>query len=79
MAALIAAARRAHVRIFAIDPRTMPGGVLKDDGVTAAAFSDYLTITRSSLRLLSGRTRGFAVVTEELPTALEKIDQSARQ
>jgi hypothetical protein len=79
MAALIAAARRAHVRIFAIDPRTMPGGVLKDDGVTAAAFSDYLTITRSSLRLLSGRTRGFAVVTEELPTALEKIDHSARQ
>ncbi len=79
VAALIAEARRANVAIFAIDPRSMPGAAIVDPAVFAADWDSYMAATRSSLRLLSDRTGGFAIVDEDLAGGLRRINSTVRK
>jgi hypothetical protein len=79
MAVLIAEARRAQIRVFAIDPRGMPGAILDDTGVAQPAFEEYLAATRNSLRVLAERTGGFAILDGELSAGLARIITAMRE
>src|SRR6266542_1117692 len=78
VAALIDEARRANVTIFAIDPRSMPGGLSVDPTVSAADSDSYVETTRNSLRVLSERTGGFAIMDEALVEGLRRINSMMR-
>jgi hypothetical protein len=57
---VIRAARRAGVRIFAIDGRLLAGFPSPDPYVPPVEWHTYWTSTQASLRMLSDETGGFA-------------------
>jgi VWFA-related protein len=57
---VISAARRAGVRIFAIDGRLLAGFPVPDPNMNPDAWHSYWTSTQESLRMLSEETGGFA-------------------
>ena len=76
---LIDEARRAGISIFAIDPRTMPGGLMPDPNVSSADWGAYVIATRKSLRAISERTGGFAIVDGDLREGLARVSTALRK
>ena len=62
---LIALARRSNVTVFAIDPRRLLGSSTVESGDDSVWWQNYWATTRNSLRALSERTGGFAVLEEQ--------------
>jgi hypothetical protein len=76
--ALTIAARRAHVRIFAVDPRTVPGARIGSADVSPAASENYWSTTQNTLRTISEETGGFAVLdAHDAIGALKRIREAA--
>jgi VWFA-related protein len=72
---LIALARRSNVTVFAIDPRRLGGSSTVEPGDNSVWWQDHWTTTRSSLRAMSERTGGFAVLEEQdLADGLKRIN-----
>lgn len=60
LAVLTGAARRANARIFAIDPRAIPGAAVRQASVEGAAAERHWSATHTSLHAVAQRTGGFA-------------------
>ena len=74
---LIAQARRSNVTVFAIDPRRLSGSSIVEPGAASVWWQNYWSTTRNSLRALSERTGGFAVLEEQdLADGLKRINAS---
>ena len=77
---LITQARRSHVTVFAIDPRRLGGSSTVEPGDDSVWWQNYWATTRSSLRALSERTGGFAVLEEQdLKDGLNRINAAMRK
>ena len=78
---LIAQARRSNVTVFAIDPRRLGGSSTVEPGDDSVFWQNYWATTRNSLRALSERTGGFAVLEEQDLDAdgLKRINASMRK
>ena len=82
---LIAAATRANVAIYGVDPRGLGGMALEgidvqsfpEDqslGISSTSFQNELRLSQDSLRVLSNETGGFATVnTNDFKTAFQRI------
>jgi VWFA-related protein len=76
--ALTGQARRSNVRIFAIDPRRVATATT-DPGVDGVWWQRYWATRRNSLRALSERTGGFALLEEQdLAEGLRRIGSAMR-
>ncbi len=74
VAEVIGAARRAGVRIFAIDGRLLAGFPSPDPNMSRDAWHAYWTGTQASLRALSDESGGFAFVdSNDVEGALRNI------
>jgi VWFA-related protein len=74
---LIAQARRSNVTVFAIDPRRLSGSSIVEPGAASVWWQNYWATTRNTLRALSERTGGFAVLEEQdLADGLKRINAS---
>jgi VWFA-related protein len=72
-------ASRASVTIFAIDPRGLARAPAPDPAVDGVVWQNYWTTTRNSLRAMSERTGGFALLDDQdLIEALKRISNTAR-
>jgi VWFA-related protein len=77
---LTAQARRSNVTVFAIDPRRLGGSSTVEPGDDNLWWQNYWATTRNSLRALSERTGGFAVLEEQdLADGLKSINASMRK
>jgi hypothetical protein len=77
---LIAQARRSNVTVFAIDPRRLGGSSTVEPGDDSVWWQNYWATTRNSLRALSERTGGFAVLEEQdLADGLKRINAAMRK
>jgi VWFA-related protein len=77
---LIAQARRSNVTVFAIDSRRLGGSSTAAPGGDSVWWQNYWATTRNSLRALSERTGGFAVLEEQdLADGLKRINASMRK
>jgi VWFA-related protein len=82
---LLAAATRANVAIYGVDPRGLGGMALEgievqsfpDDptlGINSTSFQNELRLSQDSLRVMSNETGGFATVnTNDFGTAFQRI------
>jgi hypothetical protein len=78
-AALVGLARRSNVVVFAIDPRRLSGVATVDAGDASVWWQNYWATTRNSLRALSERTGGFALLEEQdLAEGLKRINSAMR-
>jgi hypothetical protein len=77
VSALIRRAKESRIRIFAIDPRGLAPAALSHGRMDAAAWRDYLAITRRSLLFIAERTGGFTEY-EDLPGSLKRIRAAMR-
>jgi VWFA-related protein len=76
---LIALARRSTVTVFAIDPRRLAGSSMVEPGDSSVWWQNYWATTRNSLRALSERTGGFALLEEQdLAEGLKRINSAMR-
>jgi VWFA-related protein len=72
-------AKRANVRIFAIDPRGLAGEPAIDPNLDRLVWQNYWTTTRNSLRVISEQTGGFALLDEsDLAEGLTRINSAMR-
>ena len=77
---LIALARRSNVTVFAIDPRRLGGSSTVEPGDDSVWWQNHWATTRNSLRALSERTGGFAVLEEQdLADGLKRINAAMRK
>ena len=77
---LIALARRSNVAVFAIDPRRLVGFSTWKPGDDSVWWQNYWATTRNSLRALSERSGGFAVLEEQdLADGLKRINAVMRK
>ena len=78
---LIALARRSNVTVFAIDPRRLLGSSTVEPGDDSVWWQNHWATTRNSLRALSERTGGFAVLEEQDLDAdgLKRINAAMRK
>ena len=76
---LIALARHSNVTVFAIDPRRLAGSSKVEPGDDSVWWQNHWATTRNSLRALSERTGGFAVLEEQdLADGLKRINAAMR-
>jgi hypothetical protein len=72
-------ARRANVRIFAIDPRRVDPGT-PDPSLDRIWWQNYWATSRNSLREMSERSGGFALLEDlDLAEGLKRISHAMRQ
>jgi VWFA-related protein len=77
--ALVGQARRSNVVVFAIDPRRLAGVATVAAGDDSVWWQNYWATTRNSLRALSERTGGFALLEEQdLAEGLKRINSAMR-
>ena len=78
---LIALAKRSNVTVFAIDPRRLLGSSSVEPGDDSIWWQSHWATTRNSLRALSERTGGFAVLEEQDLDAdgLKRINAAMRK
>lgn len=73
-------AKRSNVRMFAIDGRRVAGSTELDPRVDNIWWQTYWATTRNSLRAISERTDGFAILEEEeLVEGLKRINTMMRR
>ena len=72
LASLTRVARDLKVRIFSIDPRTLPGAVSPGPVLDPATWKRHVTTTQATLRVLAENTGGFAVLDVQNPAAALK-------
>ena len=76
---LIALARHSNVTVFAIDPRRLAGSSKVEPGDDSVWWQNHWATMRNSLRALSERTGGFAVLEEQdLADGLKRINAAMR-
>jgi hypothetical protein len=77
---LTRAGGRARRRVFALDPRLLPGAIVDTAGVDAARWNAYWAATRNSFRALSEQSGGFALAEgEDLAATLARINDLVRR
>ncbi len=76
---LMAEATRSNVKVFAIDTRRLGNSALPDETTDRLWWQNYWATTRKSLRAISERTGGFAILEEQdLAEGLKRINSTVR-
>lgn len=76
---LMAEARRSNVKVFAIDTRRLGNTAQPDSSTDIVWWQNYWATTRNSLRAISERTGGFAILEEQdLAEGLKRINTTVR-
>jgi len=76
---LMAAAKRSDLKVFAIDTRRLGNSALPDSSSDIIWWQNYWATSRNSLRAISERTGGFAILEEQdLAEGLKRINSTVR-
>jgi hypothetical protein len=76
---LITEARRSDLKVFAIDTRRLGNSAGPDETTDRVWWQNYWATTRKSLRAISERTGGFAILEEQdLAEGLKRINTTVR-
>jgi hypothetical protein len=76
---LMAEARRSDVKVFAVDTRRLGNSAEPDETTDRLWWQNYWATTRNSLRAISERTGGFAILEEQdLAEGLKRINTTVR-
>ena len=75
----MAEARRSNVKVFAIDTRRLGNASGPDESTDRLWWQNYWATSRNSLRAISERTGGFAILEEQdLDEGLKRINTTVR-
>ena len=76
---LMAEARRSDLKVFAIDTRRLGNAARPDETTDSMWWQNYWATSRKSLRAISERTGGFAILEEQdLVEGLKRINTTVR-
>jgi hypothetical protein len=76
---LVAEARRSHLKVFAVDTRRLGNSAGPDETTDRLWWQNYWATSRNSLRAISERTGGFAILEEQdLSEGLKRINNTVR-